>query len=90
MKKVILTVLALVSISGFAGERVIKKVGGCTDYLFASESEHRSSAVQDYRANAYKKCTNAGYTSWTTIYSQWTPGINNRYMCVRGKVRCHD
>ncbi|EQC45016.1 hypothetical protein M899_0538 [Bacteriovorax sp. BSW11_IV] len=90
MKTLLITVLTLASLSSFANDRVVKSVGGCTDYLFASEYEHKRSAVEDYRANADRKCANAGYSSWTTIYSKWTPGINIRFMCVRGKVRCHD
>ncbi|GEM_PF-4063797 len=90
MKTILLTILLLASYNSLAEERIVKKVSGCTDYLFASEAEHRRSAVEDYRAEAFDDCADEGYASWTTIYSKWSPGINNRYRCIRGKVRCHD
>ena len=93
MKKVtifLLSVFMLSSLSAFAYNSVIVYADGCSDYIFAPESVHRDSALEDFRYEATQKCLDEGYFDWETISKNWTPGLNVKYYCVRGRVLCLD
>ncbi len=90
MKSLMTIAILLFSTLSFAEERVVVSVSGCSDYVFASENEHQTSAIEDYEYEAYDKCADNGYPDWTTITQSWTPGINIKHYCLKGKVRCHD